>query len=210
MQAGRVALCDRAGRRTGAKGRPGHSSGVVAVDRWGNVAAVTHSINTALWGNTGIFVGGVSIPDSAAFQQDAIKQAGPGHRLPDPMSPTIVARDGRPVLASTAIGGGLHQRNIQVLAGVLEFGLDAQAAVDAPAFLLPDWTGGKTIAQVPAGAFDARVLEGVRALGQEVKELGPTGARDVHRLLGRDRHRPRKRRLRGAGTAELPSYAEGY
>jgi gamma-glutamyltranspeptidase / glutathione hydrolase len=194
----------------GAKGRPGHSSGVVAVDRWGNVAAVTHTINTALWGNTGIFVGGVSIPDSAAFQQDVIKQAGPGHRLPDPMSPTIVARDGRPVLASTAIGGGLHQRNIQVLAGVLEFGLDAQAAVDAPAFLLPDWTGGKTVAQVPAGAFDARVLEGVRALGQPVKELGPRErAMFVGYWVGIAIDPP-SGRLRGAGTAELPSCAEGY
>jgi gamma-glutamyltranspeptidase/glutathione hydrolase len=49
-------------------GGSGHSSGVVAVDRWGTVAAVTHSISTAVWGKTGIFVGGVSISDSASFQ----------------------------------------------------------------------------------------------------------------------------------------------
>jgi gamma-glutamyltranspeptidase / glutathione hydrolase len=193
-----------------AKGRSAHSSGVVAVDRWGNVAAVTHTINTALWGNTGIFVGGVSIPDSASFQQDAIRQAGPGHRLPDQMSPLIVARDGRPVLASTAIGGGLHQRNIQVLAGVLEFGLNAQAAVDAPTFLLPDWTGSKTVAQVPAGAFDAKILEGVRSLGQEVKELGPKERAMFVGYWAGIAIDPESGRLRGAGTAELPSHAEGY
>ena len=163
------------------------------MDRWGNVAAVTHTINTALWGNTGIFVDGVSIPDSASFQQEAIKRAGPGHRLPDPMTPLIVLRDGQPILASTAIGGGLHQRNIQVLAGVLEFGLDAQAAVDAPAFLAPDWSASKPVARVSAGSFDAEVLGGVRALGQEVKELGLRRSPDVHRLLGRDRHRPADR-----------------
>jgi gamma-glutamyltranspeptidase / glutathione hydrolase len=190
--------------------RPGHSSGVVVVDRWGNAAAVTHSINTVLWGNTGIFVGGVSIPDSAAFQQDAIKRAGPGHRLPDPMSPLIVAKGGRPVLVSSAIGGGLHQRNIQVLAGVLEFGLDAQTAVDSPAFLSPDWSGSTALAQVKAGAFDAGVLEGVRALGQKVKELKPAEAAMFVGHWAGIVIDVKAGRLKGAGTSELPSYAEGY
>jgi gamma-glutamyltranspeptidase/glutathione hydrolase len=208
MQAGEWPFAIRPA--AGARDRPRHSSGVVAVDRWGNVASVTHSINTVLWGNTGIFVGGVSVPDSASFQQDAIKQAGPGRRLPDQMSPLIVARDGRPVLASTAIGGGLHQRNIQVLAGVLEFGLDAQAAVDAPAFLLPEWSGSKCVAQVPAKAFDARVVEGVRSLGQEVKELGPEESGMFIGYWAGIAIDPRTGRLQGAGTAELPSQAEGY
>lgn len=53
-----------------------HSDGVVAVDRWGNMAAVTHSINTVLWGRTGIIVDGVSIPDSAAIQLEAVKERG--------------------------------------------------------------------------------------------------------------------------------------
>src|SRR5262249_28776115 len=156
------------------------------------------------------FVDGVSIPDAASFQQDAIKQAGPGRRLPDPMTPVIVARDGRPVLASTAIGGGLHQRNIQVLAGVLEFGLDAQAAVGARAFLLPDWENAKGVARVAAGSFDAKVLAGVRSLGQEVKELGPIERGMFIGYWAGLAIDPTTGRLRGAGTAELPSHAEGY
>ena len=126
-----------AGGPGGANTRPPHSSGVVAVDRWGNVAALTHSCNAVVWGTTGIFVAGVSVPDSASFQQEAIKQAGPGNRLPDPMCPLILTRDGKPFLATSAIGAGIHERNVQVLANVLEFGMDAQAAVDAPAFLAP-------------------------------------------------------------------------
>jgi gamma-glutamyltranspeptidase/glutathione hydrolase len=50
-----------------------HSAGVVAVDGQGNVAAVLHSINTAVWGTTGIFVDGISIPDSASFQQSQME-----------------------------------------------------------------------------------------------------------------------------------------
>src|SRR5262249_12693405 len=76
--------------------RPADCDGIVVVDRWCNVAAVTHSINTTLWGDTGLFVGGISIPDSAAFQQAAMKEAGPGKRLPDPMCPLIVLHAGRP------------------------------------------------------------------------------------------------------------------
>jgi hypothetical protein len=79
--------------RDGMVPQPGHSSGVVAVDRWGNVAAVTHSINAVLWGSTRIFVGGVSIPDSAALQQDSVKRAGPGHLQLDARShPGLVDR----------------------------------------------------------------------------------------------------------------------
>ena len=210
MQRGELPFTKKPSGTSAAKGRPAHSSGVVAVDRWGNVAAVTHSINTVVWGNTGIFVGGMSIPDSASFQQEAIKRAGPGHRLPEPMTPLIVARDGRPVLASTAIGGGLHQRNIQVLAGILEFGSSAQAAVDAPAFLSPDWTGSSSVAQVPEGSFDAKVLLGVKALGQEVKQLDlPKRAMFIGYWAGIEID-PQSGPLRGAGTAEQPSYAEGY
>jgi gamma-glutamyltranspeptidase/glutathione hydrolase len=127
------------------------------------------------------------------------------------MSPLVITRDGRPVLASTAIGGGLHQRNIQVLAGVLEFGLDAQAAVDAPAFLLPDATAyPKCVARVPAKVFDAKVLEGVRSLGQEVKELGPQESGMFVGYSAGIAIDQQSGRPRGAGTAQQPSYAEGY
>ncbi len=194
----------------GTKDRPGHSSGVVAVDRWGNVAAVTHSINTALWGNSAIFVGGISIPDSAAFQQDAIKKAGPGQRLSDPMSPLVITRDGKPILASTAIGGGLHQRNIQVLANIFEWGMDAQTALDAPAFLSRDWSETRSIEQVPKDAFDPKVLDEVRALGLEVKELSPEQRAMFVGYWAGIEIDPKTGLLRGAGTAEVPSHAEGY
>jgi gamma-glutamyltranspeptidase/glutathione hydrolase len=210
MQQGKLPFVIRPAGGATRKSHPAHSSGVVAVDRWGNVAAVTHSINAVLWGSTGLFVDGVSIPDSASFQQDAIKRAGPGHRLPEQMNPLIVARDGRPVLASTAIGGGLHQRNIQVFAGVFEFGQTAQAAVDAPAFLAADWSGPKSVAQVPSGAFDAEVLTGVRSMGQDVKELGLKERAMFVGYWAGVVIDPQTGRLRGAGTTEQPSHAEGY
>ena len=43
-----------------------HSDANVVVDASGNMAVLLHSINTLNWGTTGIFVDGVSIPDSGA------------------------------------------------------------------------------------------------------------------------------------------------
>ncbi len=155
---------------------PNHSDGVVVVNRWGNMAAVTHSINTVLWGDTGLFVAGVSIPDSARFQQEAIKRAGPGNRLADPMCPLIVLKAGTPVFGSSAIGGGLHQRTLQVLSSVLDFDMDPQAAVEQPAFLLPEFSVVPPAAQVEQGQFDRKLLDTLRSLGQQVKELSANEA----------------------------------
>lgn len=51
------------------------------------------------------------------------------------LSPTLVARDGKPVMAlSTPGGDNQDQSLLQVLLNVLEFGMDAQRAVEAPRF----------------------------------------------------------------------------
>src|SRR5262249_26842531 len=75
-----------------------HSSAVVVVDEQGNVASVLHSINGLLWGSTGLFVDGVSIPDSASLQQPLVSNAGPGKRLPDTINTVIVLKAGKTVL----------------------------------------------------------------------------------------------------------------
>jgi gamma-glutamyltranspeptidase/glutathione hydrolase len=142
-----------------------HTDGLVVVDRWGNMAAVNHTINTMLWGNTGLFVDGVSIPDSASFQPGEIEKAGPGHRLPNGMSPLIVLKEGKPVLGSCATGGGLHQKTIQVLSSILDFGMEPQIAVDTPAFIQNGW-GSATVDQ---WAFEPKLIERVKELGMDVR-----------------------------------------
>src|SRR5262249_17356009 len=87
------------------------------------------------------FVDGVSIPDSACFQQDAITRAGPSARLPDPMNPVIVLQDSHPILASSCIGASLHELTIQSLINVLDFGMYPKKVTQTPAFMLPEWTG---------------------------------------------------------------------
>jgi len=191
---------------------PNHFDGIVVVDRCGNVAALTHSINTSSWGHTGLFVGGISIPDAGALYQGAIQEAGAGKRLPEPMCPLIVLKDGKPVLASSAIGGGLHQKTLQVLTSVLDFGMDPQAAVEQPAFLLPAFSAGPPVAQVERGQFDSKLLDAVRALGQEVREISIQEAGAYRGYWVGVQIAPKSNLRRGVGTRQAPltSVAEGY
>lgn len=126
--------------------RPGsHSDFVLAVDSYGAVAAACHSINTSLWGTTGLFAGGVSIPDAASFQQQALAELGPGEHLPSAINPAIALRDGRPALASSSIGAGLHCATLQCLHAVLGLGVDIADAVRRPLFHGLDYLAGDTV-----------------------------------------------------------------
>jgi gamma-glutamyltranspeptidase/glutathione hydrolase len=149
--------------------KPGHSDAVVAVDSAGNVAAVVHTINSNLWG-TGIVVGGVALNDSAAFQQRLIQEVGPGGRIPDPTSPLVVLSSGRPILGASCIGGGLHEAMMQNVLNVLDFGMDPKTAVETSHFMTPVLLPSESFKQTVAeGDFPVEVLDGVRALGQELE-----------------------------------------
>jgi gamma-glutamyltranspeptidase/glutathione hydrolase len=143
------------------KPAPPHTDALVVVDKWGNVAVVNHTINTVLWGDTGIFVDGISIPDSAGRQQNEVAKAGPGNRLPNGMSPLLILRDGKPVLGSAATGGGLHAKTLQVLVNILDFNMDPQTAVDTPAFV------GWNPPTFEEGTFDPKTLEGLKDFGMK-------------------------------------------
>src|SRR5262245_11960201 len=163
-------------KRTGSN----HSAAVVAVDAQGNVAALTHSINAGLWGAHGIFVDGVSIPDSASHQQTVIARLKPGDRLPDPTNPVIVLKNGNPYLASSCMGSGLHAIMMNNLVNVLDFDMDVKASIGTPNFRGPYVGGGP--GEVPQldkealaeGDFAEKLVEAVIAKGQAIKLLSET------------------------------------
>jgi len=140
---------------------PTHSDVVVAVDRDGNMTAITHSINSVIWGKTALVVDGISTGDPGAFQQTAIAAVGPGKRLPDPTEVGIALRDGRPILAFASMATGLHQQTVQSLLNTLVFGMSVKEAVDAPAIFLPLPDGSMPPRQsmrVMEGAFPEAIL----------------------------------------------------
>ena len=168
------------------------------------MAVVNHTINSKLWGETGLFVDGVSIPDSATFQRRDIEKAGPGNRLPNGMSPLIICRDGKPFLGSAAVGGGLHAKTLQVLANILDFGMDPQAAVDAPAFV--GWNAG----EVEADTFSEEMLEALRGMGLKVEVESPQRAGITRGYWVGALIDPATGRIRGGVSRGLEGGVAGY
>jgi gamma-glutamyltranspeptidase/glutathione hydrolase len=146
------------------------------------VAALSHTSNTDLWGRTGLFVGGVSIADPAAAQEALVKEVGPGRRLPDSMGPVVVLRVGKPVLAMSAVGAGLHGKTVQVLDDVLEFGIDAADAADGPCPLPRTATGATRLIE---GAYPADVVSGLERRGMPVEFLRTADVAEWGRWRGR-------------------------
>jgi gamma-glutamyltranspeptidase / glutathione hydrolase len=200
-----------------AKPSSNHSAAVIVVDEQGNVASVLHSINGLLWGSTGIFVDGVSIPDSASIQQQLVRNAGPGKRLPETTNPLIVLKGGKPVLASGAVGSGLHQVTLQNVINVLDFGMDVTTAVASPntqgPYVGQSITGpGQPQYQmetVSEGAFSAAILDGVRARGQAIKIIAPSDRSQLGYWVG-IQIVPETHKMNGAVTSLIPGMVEGY
>ena len=155
---------------------PGHSDDVVVIDREGNIAAITHSINTVLWGKTAIFVDGVSIADAASFQQAQMAKIEPGSRLPAPTQTGILFKDGEPVLGFASMGSGLHQRTFQGLLNYTLFGMSVAEAINIADFFIPS-TDPESFTQrvvVPANRFDSQVLQD---MGYAYQEIPPDSSR---------------------------------
>ena len=102
---------------------------------------------------------------------------GPGKRPLSSMSPTIVLRDGRPVLVTGTPGGSrIISAVVQILIDVVDYKMDIAAAVAAPR-VHHQWMPDEV--RVERG-FPAEILDGLRAKGHQVTEpLGQTSANSI-------------------------------
>jgi len=204
------ALMKSYGEETGDKseGDPKHSDAIVAVDQYGNVAAVCHSINCAAWGTTGIFVDGISIPDSANFQQQLIAAVGPGKPLPDPTNPLLIFKDGKPFLASSSIGSDLHSCTLQNLYNVLDFGMDPKKAVETVNFHM--FSSNLRKRSVTKGDFSEEIIEGVKELGEEIQIVTAQVARGFLGYWVGIRIDPETGKLEGGVSPQINGLVLGY
>jgi gamma-glutamyltranspeptidase/glutathione hydrolase len=102
---------------------------LVVVDAAGNMLSLTHSVNGTTFG-TGLVVDGIVTNGANYFPGFAV---GGGLRTLSPFPPTIVAKDGAPVL--TIGSPGLASRAVALtLVNYLGYGMSLEQAVDAPRF----------------------------------------------------------------------------
>lgn len=94
----------------------------------------------------------------------------PGKRMLSSMAPTVVLKEGRPVLALGTPGGRMiYAAVLQAIVNVIDHGMSIQEAVEAPRV----WTDGETL-QVEEG-FPRGVIESLTAMGHQVREVSNVG-----------------------------------
>jgi gamma-glutamyltranspeptidase/glutathione hydrolase len=88
-----------------------------------------------LWGDTGIVVDGIPIPNAGGIYQYKLAAVQPGGRLSSDMAPVIVTRH-TPVLAVATVGPSLVQETVRVVASSLRTDETLQNVMAAPPLLL--------------------------------------------------------------------------
>jgi gamma-glutamyltranspeptidase/glutathione hydrolase len=114
-------------------GPEGHTTNLVTADEAGNACVVTTSLGLG----SGDFLPGLDLHlNSMLGEADLVLgPLEPGGRMESMMAPTLALAADGPLAAAGAAGGTrLRTALVGVLAGVLDEGLDAQAAVDRPRF----------------------------------------------------------------------------
>lgn len=154
---------------------------VNVVDRWGNAFTATPS---GAW-LPSVIVAGTGIPLSNRLQSFVTV---PGHanlieagkRPRVTLSPTMVLKDGEVVMVlSTPGGDNQDQSLLQVLLNVIEFGMDAQHAVEAPRFQSKHYFTSFAGNEFERGrlALENRIrgaaIERLRQMGHRVQVQGP-------------------------------------
>jgi gamma-glutamyltranspeptidase / glutathione hydrolase len=144
-------------------------------DKYGNAVSVTYTLND--WfgakvtaARTGVilndemddFTAKVGVPNLYGLVQGKANAIAPGKRPLSSMSPTIVTRDGKPVIVVGTPGGSrIITAVLQTVINAIDYDMDAQEAVDMPRFhqqWLPDLTNLEDYALSP----DTRkILEGM-------------------------------------------------
>jgi gamma-glutamyltranspeptidase/glutathione hydrolase len=164
------------------KNEPHHSNSIVVMDRDGNIAAITHTINSVTWGDTGIVVDGIPIPDSAGFQQARLALLKPGDRLPNEMVQTIVFKEKKPILATAAIGASMIPETLRIIVGLIGKKVDLETLQAAPPVMYnfmmaePGRSAYNRGIIIPKGSYDQAFVEELERLNARVTTIPATTA----------------------------------
>lgn len=176
----------------------GETTYFAVVDREGNAVSFIHSLSAGFGsglvaGDTGILLNnragrGFSLEDG---HPNCIA---PGKRTMHTLNCYLVCRDGRPWIVGGTPGGDQQpQWNVQVLSGLLDFGLDVQVAAEASRFYSFPGTDPANAGKGFELRVEDRVSEATRAdlarRGHRVVPLGAWGTASGVQLIQIDRER---------------------
>ena len=191
------------------------------IDHWGNAVSVTYTLNS--WFGTKITAAGtgvllnnemddftakVGVANSYGLMQGEANAIAPGKRPLSSMSPTIVTKDGKPLMVLGTPGGSrIITVVLLTMLNVIDYGMDMQQAVDAPRFhqqWLPDATNLET------GAVSSETRKSLEGMGHKFGDPQPAnhvaailvGAPKLgDEAMGRNRYYGANDTRRGTGLA---------
>lgn len=168
---GGKALLDKNPLPEGIGGESNDTTTCATADSQGNMVATTPSgWAGVVAGETGIWLG--SRLQSFNLWEGHPNCIAPGKLPRISLTPTLVLKDGKPVIAISVAGGdGQDQAGLQVLLNVIDFGLSPRDAVGSPRFTTNHLVG--SFRQTPPRLGDLRINPevGDEALA-ELKRLG--------------------------------------
>jgi len=164
---------------------PGDTTAIQVVDRDGNLFSATPSSG---WLLGGAFVAGdTGVPMSNRMQAFRLDAASPnvlagGKRPRTTLTPSVVLKDGKPFLAIGTPGGDSQDQQILlVLLNMIDFGMDVQAAIEAPRVnsLHPessfdDHRGQPGVLEAET-SLPPRTLDELRKRGHVIRDRPPFG-----------------------------------
>ena len=198
--------------------RPGEkgTTGTRVADREGNVFSATPSGG---WFRHSPIVKGLGFVLNNRAQifwldETRANKLEPGKRPRTTLTPSLAVRDGRPYLAWGTPGGDAQdQVNLQFLLNVVDFGMDIQAAIDAPLFQIFDFPSSFYPRSHLPGAMRVEtrvapeVLEELEQMGHSVRPAGDWAIGDATAV----RVDPDRGMLFGAASPRRDkSYALGW
>jgi gamma-glutamyltranspeptidase/glutathione hydrolase len=165
------------------------------VDHWGNAVAVTFTINDSfgakvIAGSTGFFLNDEmddftakpGVPNMFGLVQGKANAVAPGKRPLSSMTPTLVLKDGKPVLVVGTPGGSrIITTVLEVIVNVIDHGMTLQEAVDAPRIHHQWWPD--TIAAEPF-ALSVDTVRSLTGMGYKVVDLQPWGSGNAAESIG--------------------------
>lgn len=165
---------------------PSNTSTFHVVDRYGNAAAVTSSIGLSFMiaGDTGIHLN-----ERISFMNndpDDVNSVAPGKKVRHSAGPYMVLRDEQVYIAGGNTGADFQpQGQLQQLVNIVDFGMSAQEAVDAPRFQPQAFAATnypfavENRLALEEDRYEQSVFEDLRRRGQDVEEESYFGRQNV-------------------------------
>ena len=170
------------------------------IDRWGNTVSVTTTINSSYGSKYAVpgagfllnnemddFSARPGVPNQFGLIGGEANSIQPGKRMLSSMTPAIVLQDGAPRLVVGSPGGSrIITTVLQVLRGVVDFGLSVDRAVAAPR-MHHQWYPDRVY--IERGAFPAEMRSRLKGMGYDITEDDAWGRVDAITIDGNGRRR---------------------